>query len=128
MYSILLALLLLFASGIKPEHTGKCGINPVNAYSQNVMGRNVGYYVEIKNETSKEMDAIEWEAHFYDNFDELIEKKSGSWSSGNIIKPVKPDEVLKDLKMVWVKKATKVFIKVKRVHFTDGTSCGSKGK
>jgi hypothetical protein len=41
---------------------------------------------------------------------------------------VKPDEVLKDLKMVWVKKATKVFIKVNRVHFTDGTSCGSKSK
>ena len=127
MQLILLFISLLLGGG-KPGHTGKCGVNPINAYSQNVLGRNVGYYVEIKNETSKDFDAIEWEAHFYDNFDEFLEKKSGSWSSGNIIQPVKPDEVLKDLKMVWVKKATKVYIKVNRVHFTDGSSCGSKGK
>lgn len=126
MYSLILHLFFLFGGG--PGHSGKCGINPENAYSQNIMGRNVGYYVEIKNESSKQLDAIEWEAQFYNNFDEFIEKKSGSWSSGNIIKPVKPGEVLKDLKMVWVKNATKVFIKVNRVHFTDGSSCGSKGK
>lgn len=128
MQIIFILLSLLLNGAVKPQHSGLCGINPENAYSQNVLGRNIGYYVEIKNETSKEFDAIEWDALFYDNFDELIEKKSGSWSSGNIIKPVKPDEVLKDLKTVWVKKATKVFIKVKRVHFTDGSSCGAKGK
>ena len=122
--------LLIFISLLnteqKPSHSGKCGIRPEKAYSQNVMGRNVGYYVEIKNESQKELDAIEWEAFFYDNFDELLETRTGNWSSGNIIKPCKPGETLKDLDMVWVKKATKVFIKVGRVHFTDGSVCGSK--
>lgn len=112
----------------KLTHSGKCGVTPDKAYSQNVLGRNVGYYVEIKNESEKEFDAIEWEAFFYDNFDELLETRPGSWSSGNIIKPCKPQETLKDLDMVWVKKATKVIIKIRRVHFTDGTTCGSKNR
>jgi hypothetical protein len=119
---------LFLSPASTPEHTGKCGIIPVKAYSQNVLGRNIGYYVEIKNETEKEVDAIEWEAYFYDNFDEMMEKKNGSWSSGNIIKPCKPDEIVKTLATVWVKEATKVFIKINRVHFTDGSSCGMKKK
>ncbi len=100
----------------------------MNAYSQNLLGRNVGYYVEIKNETEKEVDALEWEAIFYNNFDELLEKRNGTWSSGNIIKACKPDEIVKTLATVWVKNATKVFIKINRVHFTDGSSCGTKNK
>ena len=125
--AVLLFPLFLSPNG-NPVHTGKCGVNPQKAYSQNLLGRNVGYYVEIKNETDKEVDALEWEASFYNNFNELLEKRNGSWSSGNIIKPCKPDAVVKTLATVWVKKATKVFIKINRVHFTDGSSCGSKGK
>lgn len=109
-----------------PIHSGKCGINPLKAYSQNVMGKNIGYYAEIKNQSMKEVDALEWEARFYDNFDELIDTRDDSWSSGNFIKPCKPNETIKDLNPVWVSNATKVFISITRVHFTDGTSCGSK--
>jgi len=126
---VLLFLISWFLNPVlPPQHSGKCGLNPLKAYSQNVMGRNIGYFVEIKNETNKEVDALEWEAQFYDGFDELVKKEKGSWSSGNIIEPCKPYGVIKDLKTVWVKKATKVFIKINRVHFTDGSSCGVKSK
>lgn len=119
---------LFLTPASSPGHSGRCGINPVKAYSQNVLGRNIGYYVEFKNETEKEVDAIEWNAYFYDSFDEMLEKKNGSWSSGNIIEPCKPDKIVKTLATVWVKKATKVVIKINRVHFTDGSTCGTKSK
>lgn len=127
MWTLLLAVVLHFFDE-PPAHAGKCGLNPEKAYSQYVMGRNIGYYVEIRNETDKEVDAVEWEAYFYDSFDEFIEKKSSSWSSGNIIKPCKAGELIKDVKTVWVKKANKVFIKIRRVHYTDGSTCGKKAK
>lgn len=114
--------------GEPPKHTGKCGLTPVKAYSQNILGRNIGYFVEIQNESLKDVDAVEWEAYFYNSFDELLEKKSASWSSGNVIKPCKAGGIIKDLKMVWVKKANKVFVKINRVHFADGSACGKKAK
>jgi len=107
-----------------PAHSGKCGISPTKAYSQNVLGKNVGYYVSIANNSQKTVDGIEWTAYFYNNFDDLKGTKSGSWESGNFISPVEAGSNITDLEGAWVDGATKVFIKITRVHFSDGTSCG----
>jgi hypothetical protein len=84
----------------------------------------VGYYVSIANNSQKTVDGIEWTAYFYNNFDDLKGTKSGSWESGNFISPVEAGSNITDLEGAWVDGATKVFIKITRVHFSDGTSCG----
>ncbi len=101
------------------RHTGKSGLEVYRTYSQNILGKNIGYYIEFKNTSDRSVDAIEWEAYFYNNFKDLKGKRKGSWSSGNIIKPIPPNNMAKDLQASWVDGAEKVYIKVTRVHFED---------
>jgi hypothetical protein len=105
------------------NHKGKCGLEINKAYTQTVLGKNIGYYVEFQNNGTSEIDAIEWTANFYNNFNEFKGKREGKWSSGNIIKPIKVGDTTKDLESNWVPEATKVFITVKRVHFTNNKPC-----
>lgn len=107
-----------------PSHTGLCGVDVVKAYSQNILGQNVGYYINLKNNSSKTVDAVSWTANFYNNFEDLKGKKTGKWESGNFTSVAEPGETMTDLEGAWIDGATKVFIKVTRVHFTDGSSCG----
>ena len=105
-----------------PKHQGMANVVVLKAYSQNVLGKNVGYIVKFKNNASSEVDAIKWKAFFYDNFDDLKGESDGMWSSGNFIKPIPKGETTEDVETAWVKDATKVFIKITRVHFTNGKS------
>jgi hypothetical protein len=114
----------LVTSFLPPAHKSLCSIDPQKAYSQNILGKNVGYYVNIKNNATREVDGIKWTAYFYNNFDDLKGTKLGSWESGNFISPVATGESITDLEGAWVDGATKVYIKITRVHFTDGTTCG----
>jgi len=109
---------------VPPSHTGLCGIDPVKAYSQNVLGKNVGYYISLKNNSAKTVDGVTWTASFYNNFEDFKGKNTGKWESGNFTSVAEPGETMTDIESAWVDGATKVFIKVTRVHFTDGTSCG----
>ena len=59
-----------------PSHTGLCGVDVVKAYSQNILGQNVGYYINLKNNSSKTVDAVSWTANFYNNFEDLKGKKT----------------------------------------------------
>ncbi len=117
------AILLLSLCPAPPKHYGKCGVIANKAYTQNILGKNAGYYVEFSNSSKKSVDALEWNAKFYNNFDELKGTKTGEWSSGNFISPITPGGTTKDLEGVWVDGATKVFISITRIHFTDGTTC-----
>lgn len=103
----------------KPRHIGKSGVVPLEAYTQLVLGKNIGYYVTFKNNTKKSCDAIEWTAYFYNNFYDLKSYKKGFWSSGNIVPVIKPGETTSDLENVWVSGSTKVYITITRVHFVD---------
>jgi hypothetical protein len=110
------------------KNKGLAGVEVVKAATQNTLGINAGYFVEFKNNTDKEIDGVKWKAFFYDNFDEYKDKRDGKWQSGNFIKPTKPGEVLKDLEGIWVEGATKVFVTITEVHFTDGSSEKATGK
>ena len=70
--NFLLILPFLLFSFIKdaPKHKGLANVTVVKAYSQNVLGKNVGYYVSFKNNATSDVDALKWKAFFYDNFDE----------------------------------------------------------
>ena len=107
-----------------PKHKGLANVTVVKAYSQNVLGKNVGYYVEFKNNATSEVDALTWKAFFYDNFNEYKGESEGSWSSGNFITPIKPGKTTEDIETAWVKDASKVVIKIQKVHFVDGKTIG----
>jgi hypothetical protein len=114
----------LFFIAPQPKHKGLCSVSVVKSYSQNVLGKNIGYYVLFKNNASTPCDAINWTARFYNNFNDYKGTRKGSWSSGNFISPIKTSKTTQDLEGVWVSGATKVYITINRVHFTNGTSCG----
>ena len=123
MYMLKLKFIVLFFSLLalktfsQENNVGKLNVEVVKTYSQNVFGKSIGYYVEFKNNSDLEVDGIKWTASFYDNFGELKGKKEGSWQSGNIISPIKPDEIGKDLENSFIAGATKVYIKITLVHF-----------
>jgi hypothetical protein len=104
----------------KPKHSGLANVVVVNTVTQNVLGKNVGYLVKFKNFNIVEVDALKWKAFFYDNFDELKGESEGKWSSGNFIKPIKKGETTEDIETAWVKEATKVIVKITKVHFVNG--------
>ena len=87
------------------------------------MGKNVGYYLVFKNTAQSSVDAITWTAKFYNNFNEFKGEKDGEWSSGNFVDPILPNETAKKLESNFIDGATKVFITIKRVHFTDNKTC-----
>ncbi|MEN9399076.1 MAG: hypothetical protein RL632_177 [Bacteroidota bacterium] len=115
--------LFIFSSATGPAHKGMCNISIYKAYTQNVFGKNIGYYVEFKNNSGRTVDALKWKATFYDNFNEQKGVREGSWSSGNFISPMKPKATTMDLENNWVNDATKVRITITKVHFTDGITC-----
>ena len=85
-----------------------------------MLGKNVGYYVVFKNNSTSDVDALKWKALFYDNFDEYKGESEGSWSSGNFISPIKSGKTAEDLETAWIKDASKVVIKIQKVHFVNG--------
>jgi hypothetical protein len=120
-FSIILSLVLLcsFSKDV-PKHKGLANVVVVNTVTQNVLGKNVGYLVKFKNYAAVEVDGIKWKALFYDNFDEYKGEAEGQWSSGNFIQPMKKGESTEDIETAWVKEATKVVIKITKVHFVNG--------
>ena len=51
-YLFLLLLLCSFTYTTEPKHEGKSNIDVLSAKTQQVFGKNIGYYVEFKNKTS----------------------------------------------------------------------------
>ena len=122
---LLLTSILLFSFRKDlPKHQGMANVVVVKASSQNLLGKNIGYIVEFKNNAAVEVDALKWKAVFYDNFDDIKGQSEGKWSSGNFITPIKSGESTEDVETAWVKEATKVIIKITRVHFVNGKSYG----
>ena len=125
-FKLLSVFLFLALMSNAQSHSDYGSVKVLSAVTQNTFGYNVGYYAEFKNNSSKEVDGLKWKASFYDNFGELKGTRDGEWQSGNFIKPIPAGEATKELETVWVEGATKVFLTIKLVHFTDGTSVKRK--
>ena len=115
--------LLFVLTAVGQQHECKCDITVEKSYTQNTFGKIAGYYVDFKNNGTQSVDGIKWTARFYDNFGELKGKEEGQWQSGNIIDPIATGKTASDLEAVWIDGATKVFITIDLVHYTDGESC-----
>lgn len=112
-----LALCLISFCGLSQTNKGKSGVSVVGTKTQNVLGASLGYYVEFKNNSGKEVDGIKWTATFTDNFGEVLGTREGKWQSGNFISNIAPGETTEDLENSFVKGATKVWITITLVHF-----------
>ena len=94
-----------------------CGISVTKSYNQQVMGKNVGFYVVFKNNSKRTMDAIDYEVNYKNGFDETMGKRSFTWQAGNFFGPKLPGESLKDGATTWVDGANKIKVITNRgVH------------
>ncbi len=100
-----------------------CGISITKSYNQEVLGKNIGFYVVFKNNTTRSLDAIDYKVIYKNGFDEVKGTRSFTWQAGNFLGPKLPGESLKDGSTTWVDDANKIEVLIKRVHFTDGYSC-----
>jgi hypothetical protein len=100
-----------------------CGITVTKSYNQQVLGKNIGFFVIFKNNTTRSLDAIEYKVIYKNGFDEVKGTRSFTWQSGNFFGPKLPGESLKDGSTTWVDDANKIEVVIMRVHFTDGYSC-----
>jgi len=125
-FKLLSVFLFLALMSNAQSHSDYGSVKVVSAVTQNTFGFNVGYYAKFQNNSNKVVDGLKWTADFYDNFDELKGTREGQWQSGNFIDPISKGGSTQDLESVWVEGATKVFITLKTVHYTDGTSVKRK--
>jgi len=100
-----------------------CGITLTKSYNQQVLGKNIGFFVIFKNNTTRSLDAIEYKVIYKNGFDEVKGTRLFTWQAGNFLGPKLPGESLKDGSTTWVDDANKIEVLIIRVHFTDGYSC-----
>ena len=116
-YIFFIALLSLATSYKAQSNKGKSGVSVVSVKTQSVLGANLGYYVQFKNNSSSPVDGLKWTATFTDNFGKSLGTRSGEWQSGNFISAIEPGDTTEDLENNYVKGATKVSITITSVHF-----------
>lgn len=120
---VLIISLFLFSFSFSTENSDKCSISIEKTYNQQVMSKNIGFMVHFKNNSSLTMDAIDYRVIYTNGFNEVKGKLEFTWQAGNFFGPKLPGETLKDGSTTWIDGANKIEVVIKRVHFTDGSSC-----
>ena len=113
----------LIFSSYAQQHKEICDLKVTKAVTQEVLGRNIGIYVEFKNNSAIALDALEYVVNYFDGFNKKMGTKNFKWQAGNIIKAVEPDENLRDVNNNWVKGANKIQVIIIKAHFTNGQVC-----
>ena len=83
------------------------------------------YKIVVLNGSNKTIDALEWEAVFYDKFDKVVGRAPGKYSSGGAVsKPIQPGEKLTDRETPeGIGDADRISIILKSVHYATGGTC-----
>jgi hypothetical protein len=109
---------------INSTRTGNgCGLVVSESYTQELLGKNVGFYVRFTNKSGKAIDAIQYEVIYKNGFNEVKGSKEYTWQAGNIVGVLKAGEDLPHGATNWISGANKIDIKIIRVHFTDDSVC-----
>jgi hypothetical protein len=116
-------LFLFFTLSSSKVQLTDCGITVTKSYNQQVLGKNIGFFVIFKNNTTRTLDAIDYKVIYKNGFDEVKGTRLFTWQAGNFLGPKLPGESLKDGSTTWVDDANKIEVVIKRVHFTDGYTC-----
>jgi hypothetical protein len=120
---VFILIVFFLSTSLINQKDGKCGLEVLDAYTQEIMGRNVGFYVKFKNNSKKNIDAIDYKVKYLDGFNALKGTNEYRWQAGNLINDLEPGETLKDGATNWVKGSNKIKVQIIRVHFTDGSVC-----
>lgn len=118
-----------FTSASKREETpysnngNGCGLVVSESYTQELLGKNVGFYVRFTNKSGKNIDAIQYEVIYKNGFNEVKGSKEYNWQAGNIVGVLKAGEDLPHGATNWISGANKIEIKIIRVHYTDDSVC-----
>ena len=99
---VLIISLVLFSFSFSSENSDTCGISIEKSYT---------------------LDAIDYTVIYKNGFNEVKGKLEFTWQAGNFFGPKLPGETLKDGSTTWIDGANKIEVVIKRVHFTDGSSC-----
>jgi len=119
-YFLLLLILFPISSLLAQKNKGLHGVEVVKTNTQEVLGVNIGFFVEFKNNNDKAVDALKYTVYYYNGFDEKMGEKNFKWQSGNIIKNIESGKTIKDYHANWIKDANKIKVIITRVHFASG--------
>lgn len=103
------------------NHKGLCKVE-VDDVTAPVILKYLNYSVTFKNNSAKTVDGITWTAYYY-NADDLIKKEESSFNATKLIDPIASGFTKTLVRSPNVKNASKVTIKIKKVHFFDGGTC-----
>jgi len=118
-YFFVIILLIPFTALKSQNAKGVSGIEVVKTTTQEVLGVNIGFIVEFKNNYDKTVDALKYTVYYYDGFDEKMGERNFQWQSGNIIKDIEAGKSIKDYRTNWIKGANKIKVVVTKVHFGE---------
>jgi len=110
---------------VAQKHKNQCGLEVISAEPVVLMDALRYYKVVIENRTSKTVDAVEWDAFFYNAFGEKIGTHRSQWAVSTLSKPVGPGKKITDRKKPdeTIKHADRIEIRIRRVHFKDDSAC-----
>ncbi len=116
-------IVLLGNVAIAQSNKGMCKVEVNDISKVTGFGYLGGYTVEFKNNSKKTVDGIYWNVYFYNNADDLVFEDKSSFNSTSTVDPIATGFTKTLVRTQSVKGASKVFIKITKVHFSDGTSC-----
>jgi hypothetical protein len=116
-------LILLVNSASAQSNKGLCKVEVNDISKVTGFGYLGGYSVEFKNNSSKTVDGIYWNVYYYNNADDLLFEDESSFNSTSTVDPIAMGFKKTIVRTKRVKGASKVFVKITKVHFSDGTSC-----
>ena len=125
MKKLFLTLIIVLVSNFTFSQTNKglCNIEIGDVSKAISFGHLLGYSVTFKNNTTKTVDGIYWNVYYYNNANELLKKDNSSFNSTKLIDPIASGFTKTIARTPRVKGASRVIIKISKVHFSDGTSC-----
>ena len=119
-----IAMIILIGSSINAQsNKGLCKVEVSDVSKVTSFGYLLGYSVTFKNNSKKTVDGIYWDVYYYNNDNELIKKDDSSFNSTKTIDPIAAGFTKTLARSPRVKGASVVIVKIKKVHFSDGTSC-----
>ena len=122
---LLLAFVCLAPVLFAQNHKNICQLT-VQKAEPVVMNNKLRWYkIVIHNGSAKTVDAVEWNAVFYDKFGKSVGTAKGTYSSGGLVsKPIKPGENLTDRETPeGIGDADRIVISIKKVHFLESGNC-----
>lgn len=116
-YFLLLLILLPISSLLAQKNKSFSGVEVIKTTTQEVLGVNIGFFVEFKNHNDKAVDALKYTVYYFNGFDEKMGEKNFKWQAGNIVKEIESGKTIKDYHANWIKDANKIKVIITRVHF-----------